>query len=423
MSEKVTYIDVWNKISIIRSITVDNLHSILTKEQAIALNNALCEYTEKYAKQLTLAFDKILSGWEDLSFGKDPLAEWLSFAMEVCTLKLAVALTEMNNKTIPEAVEILEFFLDSNTHISIKALGLYNIAATFCSQDAQLCYDIQSGAFEIYPELGKLLGKDYVYDKNLIKDTYFESCPICGNESATAFYCVPQFWTLNTGDRLAPVKLWKKCDRCANLYAYNFPVSEMGAMNGHYTRSSSDLVIEPRFSLRIYSDIFNKCLQYTNGNKYLEVGIGQGEMLAAAMEMGFEVDAVEICREDCEKVSAALDIPVNWCDFVNFETDKTYDIIVMGDVLEHVSDPMKVLGKAASLLNPKGVLWLSTPNYNSAFSRLKKFTDPMWNQRNHFTYFSYETILPFLEELNFEVKRYDISNRYNGSMELYCVKK
>jgi len=54
---------------------------------------------------------------------------------------------------------------------------------------------------------------------------------------------------------------------------------------------------------------------------------------------------------------------------------------------------------------------------------MRKFSDAMWNQRNHFTYFSYEGLKPFLDKVGFEVKRYDVSNRYNGSMELILQKK
>ena len=95
----------------------------------------------------------------------------------------------------------------------------------------------------------------------------------------------------------------------------------------------------------------------------------------------------------------------------------------MGDVLEHVSQPTKALEKAHKLLAENGILWLSTPNYNSAFTRMLQFSDPMWNQVNHFTYFSFEGLKPILDKVGFDVKRYDISRRYNGSMELILKKR
>ena len=275
----------------------------------------------------------------------------------------------------------------------------------------------------MYPDLLKKVfdNSKYVFDEALVSDEIYEECPICGGKDSDAFYCANQAMLNN--NKFSPAKLWMKCKSCGNLYAYNFPMQKNGEINGHYTRRNSDGLLEPRHLLNIYSNIFNHVRDINNGRKYLEVGIGCGEMLAVALEMGYDVSAVEICKEDCENISGALGVDIKWCDFLKYETSDKYDVIIMGDVLEHVGKPIDALKKAYELLNNGGVLWLSTPNYESAFSRMRKFADPMWNQANHTTYFSYDGLKPFLDELGFEVKRYDVSNRYNGSMELYLQKK
>lgn len=423
MEDKLVYKEIWEVIQVLNKCNDANVIHSLTIDDLIGVQTLVKSYSEQYSEQIELAFEKLRSSWDNENLQKKQIKEWISLSKATCALKLSIVLSNMENIFVPEAIEILEFYLDTDLSASVKALGIYSIASTFAGRDADLCYELQTKSFALYPELATLFGKNYIYKPHLIKDQYFETCPICGGTESHGHYCAPQFTVLKTDSHLAPLKLWKKCHDCGNLYAYNFPISEMGEMNGHYTRNASYSVIEPRYMLRIYSDIFNNCKQFTNGNQYMEIGIGGGEMISAAMEMGYEVDAVEICKEDCEKVSSVLGIDIHWCDFIQYETDKKYDVIVMGDVLEHVSEPIVALKKASAMLNPGGVLWLSTPNYNSAFTRLKKFTDPMWNQKNHFTYFSYETLLPFLEEAGLEVKRYDISNRFNGSMELYCIKK
>ena len=411
MENNFLYKEVWEIIKFLDKYTNPVVQSSFSLEKLKGINAIIKGYSEAYAEQI-----------EQL-FVAEHIPEWIALSKQVCALKLCNAFDSLRNVSVPEDMDILEFFLNTELEPSVKAFGIFSIAATFSAKNADLCFELQTKAFTLYPELANTYGINYVYNPSLIREQYFETCPICGCNESHGHYCAPQFVGLKTGSYLAPLKLWKKCHGCENLYAYNFPIQEMGNMNGHYTKKDSYSIIEPRYGLRVYSDIFNKCKQYTNGNKYLEIGIGGGEMLAAAMEMGYEVDAVEICKEDCEKVSSVLGIDIKWCDFMKYTTSKTYDLIVMGDVLEHVSEPIVALEKAVSLLNTGGVLWLSTPNYNSGFSRLKKFSDAMWNQKNHFTYFSYETLLPFLSNLNLEVKRYDISNRFNGSMELYCIKK
>ena len=299
----------------------------------------------------------------------------------------------------------------------------YFAARRIARQDPKRCYDLCIEDYKKYPDLLKRISKNstYVYDPSLICDEIYKECPICGGNDSEYFYCANQANLNRNG--FSPAKLWMKCKSCGNLYAYNFPMQKNGEINGHYTRKNSNGLLEPRNLLTIYSNIFNHVREINNGRRYLEVGIGCGEMLAVAMEMGYDVSAVEICKEDCENVSGALGVDIKWCDFLKYETPDKYDVIIMGDVLEHVGKPIDALKKAYDMLDGGGVLWLSTPNFESAFSRMRKFADPMWNQANHFTYFSYNGLKPFLDELGFEVKRYDVSNRYNGSMELFLQKK
>lgn len=288
--------------------------------------------------------------------------------------------------------------------------------------DPKRCYDLIMEDFRKYPNLLDVLynGCGYVYDPAQSRDAISLICPICGGRKAQPYFCADQ--AEYRDNHFAPAKLWMKCDSCHNLYAYNFPIQERAEINGHYTQKNSH-TITLRHHPSTYSDLFNNIKLHNSGTRYLEVGIGNGEMLACALEMGYQTDAVEICREDCENVSGLLGLDIKWADFLDYSTSKKYDVIVMGDVLEHVSEPVRALEKAHGMLAENGILWLSTPNFESAFTRLTGFSDPMWNQKNHFTYFSFKSLKPILDKIGFEVKRYDISNRYNGSMELILQKR
>ncbi len=75
------------------------------------------------------------------------------------------------------------------------------------------------------------------------------------------------------------------------------------------------------------------------------------------------------------------------------------------------------------MLKEDGVLWLSTPNYNSAYARMDKFNHVMWHEKNHYTYVSRETMEELLHQIGMEIVHYDISNRYYGAMELFIKRK
>jgi 2-polyprenyl-3-methyl-5-hydroxy-6-metoxy-1,4-benzoquinol methylase len=107
---------------------------------------------------------------------------------------------------------------------------------------------------------------------------------------------------------------------------------------------------------------------------------------------------------------------------MDFETDDLFDIIILGDVLEHIPNPSKMLEKAYNLLDKEGVIWISTPNFESAFSYIMKDKDPMWRVCEHLNYFSYISLKKTLEKTGFKTVDYKISQHYNGCMEITAIK-
>ena len=56
--------------------------------------------------------------------------------------------------------------------------------------------------------------------------------------------------------------------------------------------------------------------------------------------------------------------------FEDFESDSTFDLIIMGFVLEHVEDPQAVLRRFKQFLNPGGSCFVMVPNGESLHRRL-----------------------------------------------------
>jgi 2-polyprenyl-3-methyl-5-hydroxy-6-metoxy-1,4-benzoquinol methylase len=86
-----------------------------------------------------------------------------------------------------------------------------------------------------------------------------------------------------------------------------------------------------------------------------------------------------------------------------------FDFIVMGDVIEHVTDPRQALAKAAALLKPAGLLWLSTPDHEGAWTRVMDDADPMWLEGEHMQYFSQRSLRRLLAEQGLAVLDYRLS--------------
>ena len=264
------------------------------------------------------------------------------------------------------------------------------------------------------------------YRPGMHPQTELKVCPICSG-AGTPYHAALSGRMNNFDTLFLPAKLWMRCERCGNLYTRYFPTEflQLGAEPKVLQPTPNRMTIRQvrAESLHIWSDILNKVRRYTNGTSLLEVGVGQGHLIAVAQEMGYDVMAVELIESEAQETADLLALPVISGDFLHMKEDRLVDIITMGDVLEHLQHPMEGLKKAHALLKDGGVLWLSTPNFESSFSRMMKAFDAMWCEPYHITYFSRTGLLPLVKKVGFELLEYSVSNRYNGSMELLLRKK
>ncbi len=116
--------------------------------------------------------------------------------------------------------------------------------------------------------------------------------------------------------------------------------------------------------------LLQKLSSYTTGRKLLDVGCGDGQLLETATKAGWEpagIDLSEAAVELCRR--RGLD--ASNTDFFDRALDtRRFDVIVMSELIEHVPAPQRFLSRAESLLEPGGVLYLTTPNFGSLARRM-----------------------------------------------------
>lgn len=82
-----------------------------------------------------------------------------------------------------------------------------------------------------------------------------------------------------------------------------------------------------------------------------------------------------------------------------------------------------ILARLRALLRPGGVVWISTPNFDSAFSRLIGDRDPMKRVCEHLNYFSERSLAATMAAHGLVSVDYRISAHYNGSMEVIGARR
>jgi SAM-dependent methyltransferase len=321
--------------------------------------------------------------------------------------------------------ELLELILSGSTNQYTKSVSGYLLSLMLRERQPLRAYNLAMDAFRANNSLFAHVSDANAHFHNFtyqeVDEVHFERCPICRG-GGKPHYCAMPMFMANYTPFFSPVKLWMECESCRQLYVYNFP-RKLVFPRPEEEELGDELYMQPRAQmLPLIGDTLKGLLSHAKGKALLEVGPGTGEFLAAALEFGCEVEAVEISKRQSERLGALLGVDVRCADFLAYETDRRYDIVAMGDVLEHITDPLSAIQKARALLKEYGILWVSTPNFESGFSRLMKYTDPMWNEPWHITYFSYGGLKKLLEDSGFELLDYTVSKRFCGSMELTARK-
>lgn len=116
-------------------------------------------------------------------------------------------------------------------------------------------------------------------------------------------------------------------------------------------------------------------LRLVGGSKrVLDVGCAAGDLARALVERGCTVSGVELDEAAAEAAKPVLERLVmgdlSTLDLPAELGRGAFDVVVFGDVLEHLTDPLPVLRSAKELLAPGGYVVISVPNIAHADVRL-----------------------------------------------------
>ena len=321
----------------------------------------------------------------------------------------------MNENKLDEAAK--NFFSLEKTELA--PLCYYRLAQiSNMMGDPEVSYSLYYKAFTAKPDLAATLyGQNHSSFKYIFpgmkEEKEITDCPLCGRQGKPR-WTYPLAEAAGYNPSFNPVRLWMYCADCNHMFARHFP--EKLFLHNNSPRNANPVFFP------YYSNILYKIRQYAPGMTLFEVGIGAGECLLSAREIGYECFGIDVISRHVEDICNKYSLDAETHDFVEYVTDKKWDVIIMGDVLEHVSDPIQAVKKAADILTEDGALWVSTPNFESAFSYAIGHNDAMRRQQYHVNYFSRDSLYALLEAAGLVPVDYQISQHYNGSMEVIAIK-
>lgn len=96
------------------------------------------------------------------------------------------------------------------------------------------------------------------------------------------------------------------------------------------------------------------------GARLLDFGCGNGSFLVAARDAGFNVEGIEFSPSAIEGARERTGLPVSDLETVRARGGR-FDVVHLGDVLEHLPHPRETLTDLAGLLTPGGAFFIEGP--------------------------------------------------------------
>jgi 2-polyprenyl-3-methyl-5-hydroxy-6-metoxy-1,4-benzoquinol methylase len=154
-------------------------------------------------------------------------------------------------------------------------------------------------------------------------------------------------------------------EELANRYAHEYYQNPHGTYQASYSEVESTQ-LKLRVELIYHATISN--LQFAkNSNRILDLGCGEGFLLSHFKDAGWKVLGIDFSDEGVKKQNPKLikDI-VKGNVYKELEVlineEKNYDVIHLGNILEHVIDPLMLVTKSSDLLSEGGLLVITVPN-------------------------------------------------------------
>ncbi len=182
-----------------------------------------------------------------------------------------------------------------------------------------------------------------------------------------------------------------------------------------YEGVSEDCVYD-ELTVKSYLKVLERLSTLVGGGEILDVGCGKGDFVRVAIRHGWRVRGIEL-SEPAVRIARRFSIPVEVVDFFSDAiSPNSYDVVTMFEVIEHLPSPVEFLRRAESVIRPGGLIYITTPNFNSLDRRIFSGN---WDaiHKEHLSYFTPDTFRAMISK-NTAFRIIDIETR-NVSPKLF----
>ena len=239
-------------------------------------------------------------------------------------------------------------------------------------------------------------------------------CPICENTNISFLKGYQKLYLL-------------KCTNCNFIFDQRVPSSkELNDCYGGYTYS--DLRPVSKETIDSFSKLLDCFEEYRDTGNILDLSCGQGDFLFEAKKRNWSVYGSEYSQAAAE-LCAQRGIIMHQGDLTNnIFGDVKFDVITSFEVIEHINNPNEFMSLTGRKLQEKGLVYCTTPNFNSLLRYFERDRFMMINYPEHISYYTKRSIEYLGRKNNFkslkikttglDIGRLLISNKSNKNEDI-----
>lgn len=237
-------------------------------------------------------------------------------------------------------------------------------------------------------------------NNNSIKNFSNESCPCCKN---TKLSC----------NSLQDNKHLLFCNNCGIFFFAETP-TDLELQEYYRTTYSINHkkqlydMFKKKYDSKFYKNEISNILNYykikRNDLTILDFGTGYGFFLKAAKSKGFNVYGIEYDSEIADYNKNEFGIKMITLTDLEKIPDRTFDVIRAFHIIEHLSDPEKILKIFYNKLKYKGIIMISSPSFSPIFTQGDpgKLFDVVYPE--HIFYFTHNSWKELLSRIGFDIE-------------------
>ena len=192
-----------------------------------------------------------------------------------------------------------------------------------------------------------------------------------------------------------------KCCKCGLIYMN--PRTDHTKIHNNYISMADDFYVQEGAGRRKSADFILKYLEKINKKgRILDVGCATGFLLDQARKQGWEVYGVELSAWAVDYAKNKLQLPnitQGLLKEANYPAN-FFDVVVLKDVIEHLTDPKETLEQIRYVLKPSGIMCCNTPDIDSLASKI--LGAKWWGiKQSHLFYFNKNSLSALFKATGF----------------------